>query len=467
MNDDQGIGPDVMDAMHTMDVMDAMHTMDATHVTHASHPNAVALAAYHDGELRGAERQSVVAHVTTCAGCRRALDELSRMDGALRGLPSVEPSPRVRAAVYARVEGDASSAIGLLLNPWRPLARARWWVLAAMAAVAAAIGGYDLLAGATRPAAVGRPLSVRPSAVSRPLVSGQQVRPTRVPAAMAATSPNTVRGSGSNQSRVGPSTTTARSPIRGPLLPLLPLATGEPAPAGPAVKRFIAVPPIAVPRAAIPRTNGRLVPPRQPVRVQPLQPARVPRRHAFTVVAPLIARAGQVSLRVPAAAVQRTVDAVASLATGHGGHIARARDHGAGRVGGTGAVTLTVRVPASSFDVAMSGLRTLAGASLVGANATSRDITGRYRDLQARLAALQATRGRLMALLNHDGSAHSGTAVRDRLTVVDRRIDAVRGQILADDRIVTLSTIDVRIATIPSSRTRRRAAAPPRPRGAP
>lgn len=185
MNNDEGIGPTV------------------TPTTPTTHPDAAALAAYHDGELRGADRDAVASHVATCAHCQRALVGLSRIDAALRDLPSVEPSPRVRAAVYARMESDASSARRLLLNPWRPLARARWWALAAVAALATAIGGYDFVSQATRPAAVGRLLSATPSAASRPLLSDQQFRPTRVPATLVVTPPRAMYG---NRSGQGPAT---------------------------------------------------------------------------------------------------------------------------------------------------------------------------------------------------------------------------------------------------------------------
>ncbi len=451
MNNDEGIGEAMM---------------------HAAHPDAAMLVAYHDGELRGADRDAVAAHVVACASCQQPLADLSRLDAALRDLPSVEPSPRVRAAVYARVEGDATSALHLLLNPWRSMARARWWALAAVAALAAVIGGYDVVSQATQPVAVGRPLAATPSAASRPHAAGQQLRPTRMPAPMAAMSPNTVQGSGSDQGSTNLSATTAQPSIHGPLLPP---TTGRSAPTGPGIHRF----------TAVPRTNSRSFLPAQstPVQptqsvsrkavqagntadvqstpVQPAQSARVQRRPTAVVTTRLVVRAGEVAMRVPAADARRTVDAVSGLAARRGGSISSARDDGARRVGGTGVVTLTVRAPAASFEAIMSGLRTLAGAGLVGAGSTSRDITGGYHDLQARLEVFQATRGRLLAHLNGARSIHDATAVRARLTAVDRQIAAVRRQILADDSAVMVSTIEVSIAPVPPSRTQGRTVASP------
>jgi len=73
----------------------------------------------------------------------------------------------------------------------------------------------------------------------------------------------------------------------------------------------------------------------------------------------------------------------------------------------------------------------------------------------------QAARGRLLALLNGAGSIHDATTVRARLTAVDRQIAAARKQILADDSIVTVSTIKVSIAAIPPSRTQGRTTGSP------
>jgi len=438
MNNDEGIGPTV------------------TPTTPTTHPDAAALAAYHDGELRGADRDAVASHVATCAHCQRALVGLSRIDAALRDLPSVEPSPRVRAAVYARMESDASSARRLLLNPWRPLARARWWALAAVAALATAIGGYDFVSQATRPAAVGRLLSATPSAASRPLLSDQQFRPTRVPATLVVTPPRAMYGNRSGQGPANLSATTAPPSVHGPLLPPI---TGGSAPIRPGARRF----------AAVPRTNARPVPsmqsagarPGQSAGARPGQSARARRAPLSRSVTRLVVRAGDVSMRVPTADVRRTINAVTSLATRWGGYISPARDDGAGRVGRTNAATLTVRAPVASFEAIMSGLRTLAGSGLIGADSTSRDITGLYRALRTRLEVFQAAHGRLVALLNHAASIHDTMTALDRLTVVDRRIAAVRRQTLADDSVAAFSTIAVSIAAILPSRTRRDTAVSP------
>src|SRR5438046_684475 len=83
--------------------------------------------------------------------------------------------------------------------------------------------------------------------------------------------------------------------------------------------------------------------------------------------------------------------------------------------------------------------------STLAERSTSVDTTDSYRDLQAHLQALQATRNQLMALMHKSGNIRDAMAVLDRLTSVDTDIDAVQGQILASANSVMLSTITVKL----------------------
>jgi len=81
-----------------------------------------------DGELAGGDASRLDEHLTRCPRCRRALDELQRIDAALReGLAAAEPPPQLAARVRARL-AEA------------PPARAAWtaWLPAAAALLLAA-----------------------------------------------------------------------------------------------------------------------------------------------------------------------------------------------------------------------------------------------------------------------------------------------------------------------------------------
>mgnify|MGYP000747325499 CR=1 FL=1 len=57
-----------------------------------------------DGELAADDAARLDAHLARCARCRRALDELLRIDAALReGLAAAEPPPQLAARVRARL----------------------------------------------------------------------------------------------------------------------------------------------------------------------------------------------------------------------------------------------------------------------------------------------------------------------------------------------------------------------------
>lgn len=68
------------------------------------------LIAYADGELRGARKEVVEAHLAVCANCRTRLAEFRQVDRALReGSPPLD-DPAARAALRARIARTAARA---------------------------------------------------------------------------------------------------------------------------------------------------------------------------------------------------------------------------------------------------------------------------------------------------------------------------------------------------------------------
>jgi hypothetical protein len=166
----------------------------------------------------------------------------------------------------------------------------------------------------------------------------------------------------------------------------------------------------------------------------------------YTVDARLIARTGEVDMRVRD--LQRAFNAVGAIATREGGYVADSNNSASSATHGTYAATLTLRVPAAHFPATMDALAALPHSTLTE-RSTSLDITDSYRDLQAHLQALQATRDQLLALMHRAGNIRDAMTVLDRLTGVDTDIDAVQGQILASANSVMLSTITVNLAPEP------------------
>ena len=146
--------------------------------------------------------------------------------------------------------------------------------------------------------------------------------------------------------------------------------------------------------------------------------------------------------------VGRAFDAAGAIAVREGGYVADSNNSASSATHGAYAATLTLRVPAAHFQATMDALAALPHSTLTE-RSTSLDITDSYRDLQAHLQALQATHDQLMALMHKSGSIRDAMAVLDRLTGVDADMDAVQGQIMVSANRVMLSTITVKLAPEP------------------
>ena len=352
-----------------------------------AHPDAATLNAYHDGELRGFARAEVEAHLAACPRCRRDVNDLDALTDALRALSQVEPSPEIDGALLARVAAT---------RPRR--ARPRGWVLAAaLAALAAVAAGYDILM-------VPHPgLGLQSAMMSRFAGHSRSALPQR-----------------------------ARMPAPNAAVP---------APAGASVP----------PQAPGEQTHAPAFGPISGARRQPSAGA-VPGPHAgpahgtlYGVDARLIARVGEVDMRVRD--VERAFEAAGAIAVREGGYVADSNNR-ASATHGAYAATLSLRVPAAHFQATMDALAALPHGTLTE-RSTSMDVTDSYHNLQAHLQALQATHDQLMTLMHKSGSIRDAMAVLDRLTGVDTDMDAVQGQIMASANRVMLSTITVKLAPEP------------------
>lgn len=357
-----------------------------------THPDDATLGAYHDGELRGFARAEVEEHLATCPRCRRVLDDLHALDGALRALPLIEPPEGVRDAVLARVAKP------------RPRRRAGWrpvWAVAAVLALLAALAGA-LDAVAPHPA-------LSPYQASR-LAS----QPATPPGAHTMAKVPTSRNGGSGQGGTG---SQSQGQARG-FAPNQPLAT-QPQPQSPRPG------PNSSPRPKMGAGTNQQPP---------------------TVDARLIVRDGEIDLRVRD--VQAAFNAVGAIAVKQGGYVSDSNNNASTATGGAYAATLTLRVPAAHFQAAMQAIAALPHTRMTQ-RSNSEDITTSYQNLQAQLQALQVTRGQLMDLMRKARSVRDAMSVLDRLTSVNTQIDAVQGQIMASANSVMLSTITVNLSATP------------------
>jgi anti-sigma factor RsiW len=85
------------------------------------------LVAYLDGELDGVARRPIAAHLSTCLGCRRELEQLTAVRRWIGERPLVEPSANFAADFWDRLEREAGPP---------PRGRSWWWAAPALAAAA-------------------------------------------------------------------------------------------------------------------------------------------------------------------------------------------------------------------------------------------------------------------------------------------------------------------------------------------
>jgi predicted small lipoprotein YifL len=106
--------------------------------------------------------------------------------------------------------------------------------------------------------------------------------------------------------------------------------------------------------------------------------------------------------------------------------------------------SLTLRVPAESFEIALAGLRGLA--EEVRRQSTSgQDVTEEYTDLQAQLRHLEATEARLLTLMEEAEDTEATLAVYSELRQVQSEIERVKGRIQFLEQSSALSTINVEL----------------------
>ena len=108
--------------------------------------------------------------------------------------------------------------------------------------------------------------------------------------------------------------------------------------------------------------------------------------------------------------------------------------------------TVTIRVPAESFDAAMDRIKDQA-IKVERENVSGQDVTEEYTDLSARLRNLEATEEELLALLTEvrekTRRAEDVLAVHRELTNIRGQIEQIKGRMQSLERMTTLATIHV------------------------
>ena len=115
---------------------------------------------------------------------------------------------------------------------------------------------------------------------------------------------------------------------------------------------------------------------------------------------------------------------------------------------------ITVRVPFAQFDAVLNRLREAPGLVRVDSEATSsQDVTLEYVDAESRIRNLEATEGRLLALMDQAAAIDDVIALQGQLTGVRGEIETLKGRLAYLADATDFSTITVTLVPVPPAAT--------------
>jgi mono/diheme cytochrome c family protein len=171
-------------------------------------------------------------------------------------------------------------------------------------------------------------------------------------------------------------------------------------------------------------------------------------------VQPRIIETGDASLEVRTGQVPAALTKLQSLATSLGGLVAASQSES----GPTPSGAVTLRVPQAKVGELMSRLPSVG--SVVSSSTNTKDVTGQYVDLTARLKALTATRDTYLTMLSKATTIGDTLSVQQQIDGIQQQIEQLQGEqkLLASQS--DLATLDVNVsekgaaATVPTEHHR-------------
>ncbi len=141
-----------------------------------------------------------------------------------------------------------------------------------------------------------------------------------------------------------------------------------------------------------------------------------------------LVRTGEMSLTVGKGGVPQAAARVVGLTTGYGGYVLTSQVSTADSSSPPFA-DITVRVPATSYDVAIQRFGALGRVQAVQTSAD--DVTSQYVDLRARLAQARRVDQRLLGFLGRATTVTEALAVQARIDATELRVEQLTGQLKA------------------------------------
>lgn len=109
-------------------------------------------------------------------------------------------------------------------------------------------------------------------------------------------------------------------------------------------------------------------------------------------------------------------------------------------------INMTFRVPAERFDQVLAQTQELA-TEVLSLNVSGDDVTAEYVDLESQVRNLEATRDRLLALMEKTQEVDDALEVSNALTNIQGQIEQIQGRMNYLSQSAALSTVDVSFST--------------------
>jgi hypothetical protein len=154
---------------------------------------------------------------------------------------------------------------------------------------------------------------------------------------------------------------------------------------------------------------------------------------------------GSIDLTISAGSIQSVVTKLTDMVTGEGGFVAKSDVQvGNSSAGDPSSGTVVLQVPQTSFGSLLAQVQKVAQVQSV--SSTSTDVTGQYVDLQARIAALQASRQQYLTIMSRATSIGDVLAVQSQLDSLQSQIEQLQGQLDALTSQTTFGTLTVSLS---------------------
>ena len=154
---------------------------------------------------------------------------------------------------------------------------------------------------------------------------------------------------------------------------------------------------------------------------------------------------GSVDLTVGKGQLEPVLTRLTNLATAEGGFVASTQTQsGDGASTPLSSGSITLQIPEASFALVVAQAQTFGKVTSLTTRGT--DVTGQYVDLQARIAALEASRNQYLTIMSKASSIGDILAVQAQLDALQTQLEQLQGQLQVLDSETTYGTLVVSVS---------------------